>query len=403
MLFEVYSSRARKAVLAFAMLCVLALFSPLPASALQNVILNWNPSTNSSVAGYNIYYGTQSQVYTNMIPVGNVTAATISNLVEGVTYYFSAKSHDASTNQSPFSNETSYDVSASPTNSAPTLDTISNLTLDIGAETQEIILTNITSGLTNAKPHIKVTAFSDFPTLIRPGISYSSPNNNGKLKFKPAANRTGTATITVVVNNGAKSNNTATCSFTVTVTNAPPTIDPIANMIVVQGGPEQKVVLTGITSGSTNEHQRLKVTAVSSVPSLVRPSIKYSSPKTNGLLMFKPSAKTNGVATIFVTVNDGNLSVTNSFTVTVQSGVANSVVGPGSTTLLIPLGMGDGSFGFQVSGSPGLYAVQVSSDLAHWTPIQTNSIPSGNSSFIFTDTNVVNVEQRFYRTAFLNN
>jgi hypothetical protein len=121
------------------------------------------------------------------------------------------------------------------------------------------------------------------------------------------------------------------------------------------------------------------------------------------LLTFKPSAKTNGVATITVTVNDGNLSVQTSFTVTVQSAVADSVVGPGSNTLLIPLGMSDGSFGFEVSGSPGLYAVQVSSDLTHWTPIQTNSIPSGNSSFIFTDTNVVNVEQRFYRTAFLNN
>jgi len=78
--------------------------------------LTWSPSTNSNVAGYNIYYGVASQSYTTTINVGNVTNATISGLIPGVTYYFSATTYDSLGEQSGFSNETSYTVPAAPSN-----------------------------------------------------------------------------------------------------------------------------------------------------------------------------------------------------------------------------------------------------------------------------------------------
>lgn len=84
--------------------------SVLPATALGSVstTVAWNPSPDSSVTGYNVYYGTTSHGYTNMISVGNVSSATISNLSPGLTYYFAATAHDAAGNQSGFSNEASF-------------------------------------------------------------------------------------------------------------------------------------------------------------------------------------------------------------------------------------------------------------------------------------------------------
>jgi Fibronectin type III domain len=69
--------------------------------------LAWQPSIDPLVVGYKIYYGTASHTYTNAIDVGNVTQATVSNLSEGVTYYFSVTAYTILDIESPFSNEVS--------------------------------------------------------------------------------------------------------------------------------------------------------------------------------------------------------------------------------------------------------------------------------------------------------
>ncbi len=163
----------------------------------------------------------------------------------------------------------------------------------------------------------KVTATSSNPGLVKPSVSYTSPKDAGKLTFKPAANATGTATITVTVNNGNTNNNLTTRSFTITITNAPPTIDPIASLVIPADAPTLTIPLTGITSGSTNEHQTLKVTAVSSNPGLIKPQAKFTASRGTGDVTFKPTANLAGTATITVSVNDGNLITQTSFTVQV--------------------------------------------------------------------------------------
>ncbi len=85
--------------------CALLSVLPVTTDASVSTKVAWNPSPDSSVTGYNVYYGTSSHSYMNMVSVGNVTSATINNLTPGVTYYFAATAHDAAGNQSPYSNE----------------------------------------------------------------------------------------------------------------------------------------------------------------------------------------------------------------------------------------------------------------------------------------------------------
>ena len=91
------------------LIVVLALIAGVDRVTAVSVSLAWNPSTNSTVTGYKVYYGTASGVYATNIAAGNVTNVTISGLASG-TYYFAATSYDASGNESGYSSEISYTV-----------------------------------------------------------------------------------------------------------------------------------------------------------------------------------------------------------------------------------------------------------------------------------------------------
>ena len=104
----------------------------------DSVKLGWCPSPSAGVAGYYVVYGAGRDItnwtpsvyahpstnpcpgtlissgsnwflaYTNRIDVGNTTSATISNLLVGVTYFFSVVAYSAYGDQAPPSNEVKY-------------------------------------------------------------------------------------------------------------------------------------------------------------------------------------------------------------------------------------------------------------------------------------------------------
>ena len=97
---------------ALAALAVISVFllSPSLCSAAQ-ITLAWDPNTEPAVSGYRVYYGTASHHYTAVIDVGNQTALTISGLIPGMTYFFSATAYSDSTgDESSFSGEIAYTV-----------------------------------------------------------------------------------------------------------------------------------------------------------------------------------------------------------------------------------------------------------------------------------------------------
>jgi len=217
-------------------------------------------------------------------------------------------------------------VSVNAVNDAPTLNPLGNLTISEDAGLQSVGLAGISTGAANETQTLTVTAVSSNPSLIpHPTVSYASPAATGNLNFTPVANASGTATITVTVNDGQAVNNTVTQTFTVTVTpvNDAPTLNALADLTIQEDAPAQTVTLSGITSGAANENQTLTVTATSSNPALIpNPTVNYNTPNTGGSLSFTPLTNATGTATITVTVNDGqatNNTLARTFVVTVNA------------------------------------------------------------------------------------
>ncbi len=69
--------------------------------------LAWSASPDSSVTGYNIYFGSASHIYTGKVSAGKATSYTVSNLTAGATYYFAVTAYNSSGMESGFSNEAS--------------------------------------------------------------------------------------------------------------------------------------------------------------------------------------------------------------------------------------------------------------------------------------------------------
>src|SRR5205807_675756 len=138
--------------------------------------------------------------------------------------------------------------------------------------------------------NLTVTATSSNPALIPdPSIIYTSPNSTGSLHYTPVANQSGSAVITVKVQddggtaNGGVDTITRTFSVSVTPVNDAPTLASITNPIpILEDAPQQTTDLQGISAGPL-ESQNLSVTATTDNPTLLpNLSVAYTSPNATG-------------------------------------------------------------------------------------------------------------------------
>ena len=97
-----------------------------PTNLSPSVTLAWDPSTNSGVISYRIYYGVASRGYTNNATVSTSNSVLVTLPARGATYYFAAAAQDTNGLESDFSNEVSWTVPAAP--SAPFLHNVVRLT-----------------------------------------------------------------------------------------------------------------------------------------------------------------------------------------------------------------------------------------------------------------------------------
>ena len=84
-------------------------FCPL-AQADQSVTLAWNPSPDTSVAGYVIHYGSDGTNYSEQVDAGTNTVWNVTGLQAGGTNYFVVSAYDVNHNESPLSNPVEYVV-----------------------------------------------------------------------------------------------------------------------------------------------------------------------------------------------------------------------------------------------------------------------------------------------------
>ena len=210
----------------------------------------------------------------------------------------------------------------------PTLTSISNpAAISEDAPAQTVNLSGISSGSASENQALTVSATSSNTALIpNPTVTYTSPATTGSLRYTPVANASGTANITVSVNDGQSGNQTVTRSFAVVVNpvNDVPTLTAISDPAAIdQNAGERTVNLSGIGSGAANEIQALTVSATSNNTALIpHPRVTYTSPEATGSLRYTPAANASGTAQITVTVNDGQLSnstKTQTFTVKVRT------------------------------------------------------------------------------------
>ena len=78
-----------------------------PPTTTGTVTLTWAPNTETDLAGYKVYVGTQPGIYGAPISMGNTTSYTTGNLTSGRTYYFSVTAFDSAGNESQHSTEVS--------------------------------------------------------------------------------------------------------------------------------------------------------------------------------------------------------------------------------------------------------------------------------------------------------
>jgi Bacterial Ig domain len=227
-----------------------------------------------------------------------------------------------------------FTVTVDPVNDAPTLNVISNpaaIFEDAGQQT--VNLSGIAAGPLETQV-LAITATSSNPGLIpNPTVNYTSPSATGSLSYTPVANQSGSAVITVTVqDNGGTANggiDTFTRTFTVTVTavNDQPTLDIIGPAAILEDAPQQTVNLTGISAGPSEASQVVTIIATSNNTSLIpNPTITYTSQNPTGSLRYTPVANQSGSATITVTVSDnggtlngGISTLTRTFTVAVTA------------------------------------------------------------------------------------
>jgi hypothetical protein len=310
--------------------------------------------------------------YTNASTTGSLTFAPATNGYGTAT--ISVTVNDGGTINSNITR--TFTVTVNAVNQSPTLNAITNLTVNGNAGLQTVTLSGITSGAANEIQTLKVTVSCGNRSLIStPSVRYTSPNTCGTLTFTPLANANGTATVTVTVNDGGTSNNIVTRTFAVIVlpkgTNTPSLMSQLTNAVAVVG-----------------KTASFSIAATGTAP------LKYQW-KFNGANL---ASATNAALTLSnVTTNQtGTYSVAVSNTAGSTNSTATLMVYATASSTLASAAHANGQFALTVSGVSGCqYVVLASTNMVNWVPLQTNTAP-----FTFVDANASQFGRRFYRSVY---
>ncbi|MBN1893561.1 hypothetical protein JW906_03655, partial [bacterium] len=281
---------------------------------------------------------------------------------------------------------------------APFITTIPAQSHYINAPEQTLSFRGVLDPVAGANPITITASSSDQALLPDPSVQYTSGASTGTLTYSPAADRSGTATVTVTVTGHAPDAKAMTFDVLIEK-NLAPGIAPV-NPIKAQSGMKLAVPLTGISDGNPNAEQAVQISAFSSDTSIVPdPAVLYTPGEPSALLSLMPKPDQTGPVTITLFLKDdggtadgGMDSLTTNFQVNVYDNVNDAptlqpiedislLEGSGETAVTLN-GISDGDWDLQqnltitaVSSNPSLipnptveYASPDSNALLRLTP-----------------------------------
>lgn len=292
---------------------------------------------------------------------------------------------------------TTFELLVRPVNDAPAIAGLAAMTLneDSGAT----VLPFTVSDAESFPSSLQVSVMSQNSDLLPPeNLTLGGSGGSRSLTLSPRHDAFGTSVVSVIVREGEGAADLSTTnSFVVSVlpVNDPPTLDPIASMVLPAGAAAQSVALAGIGTGATNEVQSLTVTAVSGNPAVVpHPAVAYVSPSATASIEFAPVTGATGIVEIVVSVTESG-GFQNGGTNRAEQRFTVNVSGPGPALLV--------EHGNQIAivswttNSPLSWRLESTTNVsasASWVPFEgTPSVVGGR----FVVTNVLGSVTRFYR------
>jgi formylglycine-generating enzyme required for sulfatase activity len=217
-----------------------------------------------------------------------------------------------------YSTQMRFKVIADDGNSAPTISDIAAQTITAGNNTGALAFT--VGDAQTAAGSLTVSGSSSNTTLVpNANIVFGGSGANRTVTVTPASSQTGTATITVTVSDGSLS---ASDTFVLTVNaNAAPTISDIAAQSINEGSSTGTIAFTvGDTQTAVGS---LNVSGSSSNTTLVpNANIVFGGSGASRTVTVTPASNQVGTVTITVMVNDGSLSISDTFVLNVNGGLA---------------------------------------------------------------------------------
>ncbi len=205
-------------------------------------------------------------------------------------------------------------LTVTPVNDAPTITDVSNLTVAEDQVLGPIVIT--VNDLESAPATLTVTASSSNSSLLPPGgLVLGGTGSIRTLTATPAANQSGTTTITLTVDDGALSTSD-TFELTFLPVNDAPAIENVTDRTIAEDsvlGPLSFTISDLETTAAS-----LNVTALSSNGALVPPTgLTLGGTGAARTLTVTPVAHESGTTIITLNVSDGALTASDTLTLTV--------------------------------------------------------------------------------------
>ena len=302
-----------------------------PDTAPASLVLTGRSSNTALVPDGNIVFGGSGAVRTVTVTPANNQVGTAT-----ITVSVSDGTQTAAT---------SFTVAVAA-NSAPTITSIGNQTT---LEDTPVSAIPVTVGdLETPASSLTVSGSSSNGSVVPNGnITFSGTGSSRAVTVMPAPNQFGTTTIAVTVSDGIASTSTSFL-LTVVAVNDPPTIASIANQTTMEDVPVSAIPVT--FGDPETAAASLTLSGRSLNATLVPDSnIAFGGGGASRTVTVTPAPNRSGTASIVVTVSDGSLSASSTFTLSVTAvndaptitTIANQTINKDTATMALPVTVGD--------------------------------------------------------------